>query len=357
MADIQYVLPVKEPKNANDLLTVFVNDFEDNYHRLDGEPSSDLERRVRRIRRRYKNISEYNQALTDYYEWMDYLCELNGGEKIFNVMLKNDAVPHYVPPKPRLKLNKELRYLDKHQIIVSGQSNNMKINTNKVHEMFDEMYGNEDYDNMSFVYDLDGMKEAQEIVQPRNKEINASGITFSAEDELDYLDKYFTAKTVTKFTNKKFGKKKKQYDKKKKKDKKKSNNLNMFGEPKFLISECHPDHISNLYDTTEEDELSTEVVFYNGRFVSGEEARELAIYEKMGELGWNSYAIMASKKYGKRAIKDLKRTNKKKNKKKKKGTKFADKLLMDMMTDNGYDDFAHFASEMENFTSDIVKGR
>lgn len=373
MITIQTPGHVRRPKNADELLTIRVNDFGDNYHRLDGEPSSELERRVRKIRRRYKNIHEYRQAVLDYNEWMEYLVDIYGGEKRFKVYEKNDEIYHYIPNKPRLKMNKELKFYAKHGIVPSETRRNMRFDFTELFEFLgitpieDDDTGEVSYEfsdeieEMSQGVDVINSFELRDEIQPMLNTLvikDRPEYGFSVESEMDLLDKYFTQKGLKKYTNKKFKKNKKKLKNSKTHDK--------YGNEIIRLRDLF-DQNTNVKDTSEEDEDEAPI-FYNGRFITHKQATEIKFYEHLAELGWNSYEIMRRKKYGKSSSKKgkkgkkskelkawkihIKKKDKKKNKKTSKGMA---SLLSDIMVDNGYDDFEEYANEMANLTIDSIR--
>ena len=74
------------------LQTVYVTDFGDNYHRTEDEPSSELEKEARRIRRRYKSIADYMAALAIYNEYMAMLAVKHGSPQLLKIKIDNDAI-------------------------------------------------------------------------------------------------------------------------------------------------------------------------------------------------------------------------------------------------------------------------
>ena len=53
-----------------------------------------------------------------YYEYMDYLEDKHGGPELFKIKKKSGLIDDYIPPKPRIKGTKELKFLKKNKIIL-----------------------------------------------------------------------------------------------------------------------------------------------------------------------------------------------------------------------------------------------
>ena len=97
------------------------------------------------------------------------------------------------------------------------------------------------------------------------------------------------------------------------------------------------------------------LALYNDMLLSSGTVKELDVYHRLNECGWNSYKIMKSANYSNRVSGMFKPPKKKKKKKSKYDDKY-DGLLIDIMTDNGFDtddidSFEDFQKEMLNMTS------
>ena len=312
------------------LTTILVNDFGDSYHRLDNEPSSELERDVRRIRRRYRAFDEYKKAMSIYVEYMDKLADKYGGHNRFKTRLQSNTVFEYIPPRPKLKKSPINDFITHHKIMISDP-NRMTFNSESIEE-YENTFQEELTDDTFVSPDIIKVKDKQLAELVQDASLGRMDLKKMKEvDAIETLASYFDS------TNTKKGKKAKK------------------------------DSVPSVTDILEdrvEDEDSDDVVFFKGRYMTAEEVKEMKLYQELNKYGWNSLALMKAHKAGgnsaiANALKDEKykkkreKLNKKKNKKK--GGKAADEFLIKMMGDNDdYESFGDFQEDMLNYTINNV---
>lgn len=312
------------------LTKILVNDFGDSYHRLDNEPSSELERDVRRIRRRYRAFDEYKKAMSIYVEYMDKLAEKYGGQSRFKTRLQSNTVFEYIPPVPKLKKSPINDFITHHKIMISDP-NRMTFNSEDIDE-YEEMFEEELTEDTNISPDIIKVKDKQLADLVKDARLGNINLKKLKEvDAIETLASYFDS------TNTKKGKKAK-------KDQSPS------------VTDIIEDRVS--------DEDSDEVVFFKGRYMTAEEVKEMKLYQELNSFGWNSLAIMKAHKSGTNsaianALRDEKYKKKQakinKKKKKKKGGKAADEFLIKMMGDNDeYESFNSFEEDMLNYTINNV---
>lgn len=314
-------LIIGDSRDVSSLFEVYVLDFNDNYHRLPTEPTSELEAAARKIRRRYKKIADYLNAVAVYQEYMTLLILKHGGPKLFKIKLKNDMINDYVPPKPRMKNTSVNKYILKQHIVLSNINNN-EIDEEGLEEIIDEYI---DKKCEEFMPVKSNDKSAEKFL---NKELPSTIVKkMEAVDNLTYLENYFRQKNV-------------------KINKEKEKNMDIPTLSQLMKGDYEKKY---LKDTSEEDD----VIFYNGSFFHRSTVDELEAYKKLAECGWDSMKLMKHKDVSKKVTKIMK-NNKKKDKKKKKKDKSNDDFIVNIITDGGYDDFEQFSEEMLNFTADQV---
>ena len=297
------------------LFEVFVNDFGDNYHRGSSEPSTELERQAKKIRRRYKNISDYMSSLLIYDEYMNKLAEKHGNEQLLKIKIKNDMVDDFIPAKPRMRNNNTNKFLLKNKILLSKTKNLYPDE-----EVIDKLLQILPKDERDFTHYKTMNKDISGIIK--------DGIQTKIPDKklksihtLDLMAEFFETKNKLKESK---------------------------------IEEYHPSmkdvlsgkYLDKIQDTTDQDEI----IHYNGRFVNRETAEELNVYQNLNNIGWNSIKIMKEKGISKRATK-LIRDKDKEEKKRKKKNKKNDNFMTRVITDNNYNSFEDFQEDMLNFTS------
>lgn len=313
------------------LTTVMVNDFGDSYHRLDNEPSSELEKEVRRIRRRYRSFEDYKKAKRVYIEYMDKLSEKYGGEKQFQMRLDSGTIFDYIPPLPKLKKSPINNFIVKNNIVISDPSR-VSYNSEKLQE-YEEKFSEELQSDTEISGDIIKVKDKKLRKMAEESVMSVKRLKGMNETEaVDLLASFFDS------TNTKKGKKKK----------------NKFREQDYPSI---TDILDDKYDPDKEDD--DDIVFFRGRHMTAGELKEMQFYQTLNSLGWNSLALM---KYhnsaSSSAISDVLKTDKaeKKNKKgkKNKGKKAADSFLVKMMGDNDDTSFEDFEVDMLDFTVNNV---
>lgn len=342
MLDIKVNVGRKFIKYDQSLFDVYVLDYGDNYHRGENEPSSEFEREVRKIKARYRDINKFYNAVALYNEYISYLEDKYGGHDLFKLKRKHGLIDDYIPPKPRIKNTKELKFLKKNKIIV-GSVGRFLIDEEALDNYIDEYTKNMEVDNISVNKIKD--KEAEKILDSegsKNKYKHLKSQSF--KDDVDYLESYFRNKNI----NNVFGKKKKGKKNKKKKNK----------EDRIMISDLmRSDYEDSFYgEDYMEDSDNKPMVLYDGLLLSSGTTKELDVYHKLNDLGWNSYKLMKKGEFSNRVASMFKPPKKKKKGKKNKKEGIYDGLLIDIMNDNGIDaddldSFAEFQNEMLNMTS------
>lgn len=324
------IIDTGKSTNTMSLTTILVNDFNDSYHRLDNEPSSELEREVRRIRRRYRAFDEYKKAMCIYVEYMDKLADKYGGKARFKTRLEANTVFEYIPPLPKLKKSPINDFITEHKIMISDP-NRMAYNDEKIEE-YEEQF-KEELEADTFV--------SPDIIKVKDKALaKIAESSMYGKIDLKKMKEVDAVETLASYfdsTNTKKGKKEKK------------NQL--------------PSVMDILDDKIKEEEDS-DVVFFRGRYMTATEVKEMKLYQELNSYGWNSLAIMKQHKGTSssaiaNALKDeehkRKREKRNKKKKKKKGGASADDFLIKMMGDNDdYETFEDFEEEMLNFTVNNV---
>lgn len=333
----------KVVKYDESLFEVYVLDYGDNYHRDENEPSSEFEREVRKIKARYRDINKYNGACALYNEYISYLESKHGGPELFKLKKKAGLINDYIPPKPRIKNTKELKFLKKHKIII-GSVGRFLIDKDKLDDMVDFYYEDMNPDNITVeqIRDKDVDKVLDNGVSKSKKYKHLKSQSF--KDDADYLESYFRNKNY--YSN---------FNKKKKKNKKNKKH-------KLKISDLMRSDYEEFIDdgTSMEDSDNTPMTLYNGLLLSTGTTKELDIYHKLNELGWNSYKLMKKGEYNSRVTNMFKPPKKKKKGKKGKNKEgIYDGMIIDILNDNGFDtddmdSFAEFQREMLNMTSENV---
>ena len=314
--------------------TVYIQDFGDRYHVLDEEREwNELERKARAIKRRYRNIREYNEAVNIYCEYMANLSISYGRRELFNLALRAGNVTEFIPPFPRLKQTKANKTRLKKGIMDSAGDGRM-LDEKEADEYIQRIIEEEDielYDpnddvalmplSIKKVHFLED--EALDVVVNNGRRIFDSSARMT---EVDYLEEYFRAKNIM--------------TSKKKKKKKGEDEDKLYGHELFY-------HMYDTEDVVEEDET----MWYEGSIMTRSEIDEVKMLRQLKELGWDSLKLMNGVRKGSNSnptIRHMKNIDKmeKKNKKKKKKS---NNLVTQILTDNKFDSFEDFERSMLSF--------
>lgn len=307
------------------LSEVYVLDFGDDYHRSEDQASSELEKAAKRIRRRYKNISDYMHAMGIYNEYMAYLIRKHGGPELFKIKYKADEINEFVPARPRMKNNPVNKALLKNRIMIS------KVNINKINEdvleSIDETIADPAFTEI--VVDEDARNRGGEKLL---EDINMDNDTQKLKEisNVDYLEEYFKTKNIV--LKSRAEKEKKKYS---------------------VTDLMNGDVYEKIQDTSEDDD----VINYRGEYMRQKEAEELQVYKDLSKLGWDHIKIMRTMGVSKRVtdiLKDQEKDKKKKGKDKKNKKESDDDFFVHIVTDGGYDSYADFEKDMLNMTSGNV---
>lgn len=305
----------KNVKNTDFLLTSYVLDYGDNYHKQEGEPSSELERDARKIRRRYRNQHEYLTALATYNEYMSLVIEKHGGKRFFKLKLKAGQITDFIPHKPRMKNTKLNRTLEKYGVVISEPKTKEfngegLVETAKVQ---DRVY-------VGFADTEEEDKIAEKMI---DQGLSLQKTVINSSDPIDYLEAYFSNKRNSRKSSK-------------------TNYAMKQPSLKQLLKDDYQD---------EEDDTMDDIVYYGGNMMNRDSVQQLALMEELNSLGWNSLKIMKSKAGNNSRITKILKSKQKKAKKDKKKKKQYNSFMVNVMGDNDYDDFGAFEEDMLNFTS------
>lgn len=307
---------------------VYVMDFDDDYHRTDNQPSTELEKEVRKIRRRYKSIEDYLKAVVQYNEYMTLMFIKYGGPDVFKLLYRAGEIPDYIPAKPRLKPTAVNRLYMKKGVIVNSIKRD-KIDPNRV--LATESRFREDPDDPGELYiapseevDKVGAKLAEK--GDFNNRVDTKVLRDISN--IDYLEEYFNTKNVQL-------------------EKQQEESRERVGITDMMTGE-------SMYDDTDSTS-SDDIIYYHGTYMNRESVDELEVFDELGKLGWDSLKMMRRSNVSKKVRTIMKDNEKDKGKKKKKRQQ-QDDFMVQMVMDGNYDSYGDFEKYMLDMTSDNVFG-
>ncbi len=355
----------KREAEIDELMNVYVMDYDnDNYHKFSDEPTTEEEKAVRKLRNRYRNVPDFVEAKRIYNEYMQMIYDIYGDKETFKKYYKLGLVDYYIPNKPKLKNNKELKELYKHCPTV-GKISKKIINN----EVYDE-YMREVYPELSITEpstDKDDYPWINWDTEPEPKEmVPISKIERNKEAE-KIIDKYKHVAKPTKFSKKNVGSNYLSFSTDVdlislgfalKNPKKFKRSKGKFVDDKDFLT------ITDIMDAEPgeiifEDDIEIKPTSV---FNVSEEASQIEMYAKLAELGWDAYGLMKNQgSFNRRTLdkfnpKKIKRRKKKEKKAYKKAKKMQGNFLDDAVFGNGMsiDDFEAFSREMLSMTSKTV---
>lgn len=341
---------VTEPIN-----TVYVQYFrDDDYHKYPNEAMmDDLEKKARKLRRRYRNLIDYQDAMETYKEYMMALSIKTCGygkknHERFIMMLELDQVDAYIPGEPQLKNTRLNRQLLKTGGIVSrgtGKNINWELTEQLAKEIVEDM-GYPDKDEPCREKPRKIPKSEMKMLDKIIPTVDDSPFMRDAGarlSEIDYLDEYFKARKIM--------------------SEKKSSKMFKEEEEEELTL-CDWYYGDYEFDEPEKDEC----VWYEGSIVNKEELENIQMLKMMKQLGWNPIKIAtgpgvseegiekAKKKKDSSKVADILKREEKLEKKRKKKKKKNDDFFAKVMSDNKWTDFEDFENEMLNPSDPFVNG-
>lgn len=323
--------------NAGDGFSgVYVKDFDDNYHRQVTDPSSELQQEARKIRHRYRSMAEYQSAVFVYNEYMEILKRKHGGPQVFKIKLRGGAIDDFIPSKPRLKMNARMRTLLKKKVLVS-EVNMKKLNVDAMFDMVDaytELNPVEDI-TIDTATPVKGIEKKMLEKTDFAKMIIAKKVN-QADVALQYLEQYFNQKNETAV--------------------KREEDITS----QITLTDIIEGRIPEINGYDDDDDI----IQHNGSFFKRSEVRQIAIYEKLGEMGWDHVKLMRQGGVSKELIKNERRRYKKisgkKSKNKGKGKKRRTDQLNNILNNtvintDQYGTYQDFEEKMMSFTSEAFK--
>lgn len=102
--ELEFVAKAPDERFPDFLFNPSFNDYGDNYYQR--SKSENDAREIRGLRRKYSNFFDYIDAVRVYNRYMDKMVEKYGSIRIIKNCLMEDLMPDYIPPKPKLKMNR-----------------------------------------------------------------------------------------------------------------------------------------------------------------------------------------------------------------------------------------------------------
>ena len=314
--------------NTEPIDLVYINDFDDTYNEYEEEKArNELEREARKIRRRYRNINEYNYALNIFCQYMAELSISYGQRELFNAALRSGAIKDFIPPFPRLKMTKLNKKMLKKGIRDSIGDGKLISSPEDVEMLIRAYMGDEEYidPNETVLYNPIPVHKTKILEDELDDVKDETGMRSDRRmSEIDYLEEYFRAKNIMK--SKKSSKKKKEDDE-------------LSGSDWFYGN----------YSSDDVEEKENEVVWYEGSLLSGKEIEDVKVMRMLKTLGWDSIKMMRGKTGTVSSVRHMKNVDKMEKKAKKKKEK-TDNFLTKILTDNSFDSFEDFEDAMLDFT-------
>lgn len=313
------VIGTPATKNTEFLFTSYVLDYHDNYHRQMGEPTSELEKEARQLRRRYKNQQQYLEAIAVYDEYMALIYQKYGGKELFKIRFESETVPDFIPHKPRMKNTKFNRLLEKNEIVISDPiKTNFDIDLDGMEEIA-TMQADENVLKYLHFDDNYKIKEAEKII--KTGQLSISAMNYGSGDPIDYLERWFMENRT------------------------KNPDRNKVVKAPSL-TELYHEH----ENPTQDEGSDEDILYFRGQLMGRKTIEQLQTMDRMNEFGWNSLKIMRSKDKNGQITKILKKKKKREKQQAKKRKHYND--FMGNLYGDNYGSFEDYEMDMLDFTTD-----
>jgi hypothetical protein len=322
-----YTNPAYEPE---------IHDFGDDYHKpdsLEELEGASIITRVKKIRRRYQNWFDYNDACTLYDQYMKNLFKKYGGKKNFRLMKLLGRVTDYLPNYPELRKNRKNRFLSKNSI----------ARTVDVKDPFEKdgseniLMGIYDPSNVKVKVRLNGAAYIDQYYQKKDA-FNLEQIS-QISDQLDMLNAYFVdrVKRIEKL-------------KARKKVKKKMRTAINRESLKMAMQYRSLSDKIKLYDENEYNEFmginksNEPMMTYKEAVYTAEQAELQELIDQLREIG------VQVNKVNRHKVKVIRRKNMKHKKKKHRKNRSIEDKFVENFTGDEYDDYREFEDAVINET-------
>lgn len=314
-----YTNPMYEPR---------IQDFGDDYHLPDQDESigQSILAQVKKIRRRYNNWFDYQDACKLYDDYMESLFDKYGGKKRFKLAMLLGQVKEYLPNYPELRKNKRNRFDAKMRI-----TREMK----ESEPVFIEEQLVKDVEELPATVSIKDSRKITEI-------FNSSGSKLPYEldsicKELDSLDAWYTYR-------------RERINNLKGKSKKKKKLLNRLNKKQLRLSMNYRslNDMMALYNKRKKEKfmgINQDVysVTYKGRMVASSEIEKGETIDKLKAIGVKFRNISKGK------TKVIRKSKKKRKKLEKKNRKKNDEFIQRFTSDE-YNDYMKFEEDMLELT-------
>ena len=325
----------------------YVQSFNDNYHRADGDISIEDEKEVRGLKRRYPQYMDFVVAHNIYSEYMEKLYEKYGSKEMFELYEKAGVIEEYVPSEPKIKPTKLNKEFKKRGIILSPKSkdreNYIDVESLSIEEIREitktELIEFEDRIDI-FKYHEGKAKKLDELMKEandsNNRFVKRRDRAMLESNSLDFIAEYFSEK-----------------------QKFKEEDIDEDIDTNVTLQDLLDDNFMTEEDIQKD---NNEMIWYNGQMMRKDVVQENAIYRDLKELGWDGTKIFKRNMKGNKhgiaydLLKKADKREKKQRKKNKKKNKIKDDFMSTLVFDNGYETFEDFQDDMLNMTAANIFG-
>ena len=325
----------------------YIQSFNDNYHRADGDISIEDEKEVRGLKRRYPQYMDFVVAHNIYSEYMEKLYEKYGSKEMFELYEKAGVIEEYVPSEPKIKPTKLNKEFKKRGIILSPKSKDREIyvdveslSIEEIREITKtEFIETEDRIDI-FKYHEGKSKKLDELMKEandsNNRFVKRRDRAMLESNSLDFIAEYFSEK-----------------------QKFKEEDIDEDIDTNVTLQDLLDDNFMTEEDIQKD---NNEMIWYNGQMMRKDVVQENAIYRDLKELGWDGTKIFKRNMKGNKhgiaydLLKKADKREKKQRKKNKKKNKIKDDFMSTLVFDNGYETFEDFQDDMLNMTAANIFG-
>lgn len=267
------------------------NDFDDDYYEASFVDTK-LETDAKKIRRRYNDYFQWEEAMFIYENYMNKMVEKWGSMKIITNSVEHGTMPDYIPPKPRLKNTKKNRRILRGEISPSRRRVELPVSPEETIAIARQLFPDAMGDDLELEEYKMNKKEklAYERMERRFEQKNRRANMYrdvGTSRGTDFIVEYLNQAKQGVYTSSGFRKKKKPDE---------EENGSLVAVAKEIIRrETTPQWIID-------DEELPETTMEYGRIVNRREMEEMEIYKILYEEGFNVIGSMSGR-MDKRSVK------------------------------------------------------
>lgn len=267
------------------------NDFGDEYYERSFAESK-IQLQAKRIRRKYNDFFQWQEAMTIYNEYMGEMVDKYGSLSVIKNSVEAETMPDFIPTKPKLKNNKKNREFIRTGKMPTVRVNDLPTSDDDIIALARQLYPDAMGEDIEAVYNPKmtkrekkaymKMQESSERQERRNNMYRRIGSSHGTDFILEYLNQAKQGVYDSSGVRKK----------------------NIFDDDSRSLAEKAKEleHILTTPQYILDEENATETDVRAGRIINRREQEQIEIYKILYEQGFNVIRSMSGR-LNKRSVK------------------------------------------------------